>query len=208
MFYTNNSNMNGTIGSTSITTRHSAGSNNSGSNSLLSPSSSTNNISGTTKSHPSPSTSRSPSQSKLAIVPPETSIVVKVSSPSNDAIMYKSILIGNSDHTIQVINQALEKLDLQPNDPKKYNLVQILPHKELKFPINANIFYALDTSSSAPGDIRLEVRAVSSNLTGAAPAKGGDPSLNNNNSYNLPNNNKLSPATSKYMNGTTNSKSF
>jgi hypothetical protein len=79
--------------------------------------------------------------------------------------MYKSILIGNSDHTLQVISQALEKLDLTPNDPKKYNLVQILPHKELKFPINANIFYALDTSSSTPGDIRLEVRGISGGLS-------------------------------------------
>ncbi len=73
--------------------------------------------------------------------------------------MYKSILVGNSDHVPQVIAQALEKLGLEEEDPKRYSLVQVLPHKELKFPPNANVFYALDTSGP-PGDVRLEVRPM------------------------------------------------
>lgn len=69
------------------------------------------------------------------------------------------MMIGNSDHTPKVIALALEKLGLEDEEPKNFNLVQVLPHKELKFPPNANIFYAVDTSvRSTGGDIRLEVR--------------------------------------------------
>ncbi|CAL8083303.1 unnamed protein product [Orchesella dallaii] len=84
-------------------------------------------------------------------------IVVKVSSPSKGDVMYKSIMVGNSDHTPKVIASALEKLGMEEEDPKNFKLVQVLPHKELKFPPNANVFYALDTSVH-PTDIRLEVR--------------------------------------------------
>jgi hypothetical protein len=84
--------------------------------------------------------------------------VVKVSTPIKDDVMYKSIMIGNSDHTPKVVALALEKLGFEDEDPKNFNLVQVLPQKELRFPPNANVFYALDTSSSRPGDIRLEIR--------------------------------------------------
>lgn len=70
-----------------------------------------------------------------------SSLVVKVSTPVKGDVMYKSIMIGNSDHTPKVIALALEKLGLEEEDPKNFNLVQILPMKELKFPPNANIFY-------------------------------------------------------------------
>jgi len=82
---------------------------------------------------------------------------VKVSSPSKGDVLYKSIMVGNSDHTPKVIASALEKLGMEEEDPKNFNLVQILPHKELKFPANANVYYALDTSVH-PTDVRLEVR--------------------------------------------------
>ena len=138
--------------------------------------------------------------------------MVKVSSPSKDAIMYKSILIGNSDHTLQVISQALDKLDLTPADPKKYNLVQILPHKELKFPINANIFYALDTSSSTPGDIRLEVRAICGNMGAPKPPEpilSLSGSNNNNDAQKLSLNSSHTSSGSGLTNGNaTNSKSY
>jgi len=88
-------------------------------------------------------------------------IVVKVSSPVKGDVMYKSIMVGNSDHTPKVLALALEKLGFEDEDPKNFNLVQVLPHKELKFPANANVFYALDTSAR-PADIRLEVRPTTS----------------------------------------------
>ena len=100
--------------------------------------------------------------------------------------MYKSILVSNSDHTPHVIAQALEKLGLQDEEPKKFTLVQILPNKELKFPSNANVFYALDTSGP-PGDVRLEVRPVVGgfkNSTSMVNIHLG-PSMNNNNNNNL-----------------------
>ncbi|XP_021949203.1 ral guanine nucleotide dissociation stimulator isoform X2 [Folsomia candida] len=106
-----------------------------------------------------------------------SSLVVKVSTPVKGDVMYKSIMIGNSDHTPKVIALALEKLGLEEEDPKNFNLVQILPMKELKFPPNANIFYAVDTSArSTGGDIRLEVRPNKFTLN-----------HNNNNNNNLTN---------------------
>ncbi|CAG7837545.1 unnamed protein product [Allacma fusca] len=90
---------------------------------------------------------------------PESTVVVKVSSPSKGDVLYKSMMVGNSDHTPRVLAQALEKLGLEDEDPRNYQLVQILPHKELKFPSNANVFYALDTSVPL-GEIRLECRPI------------------------------------------------
>lgn len=110
--------------------------------------------------------------------PENASLVVKVSTPVKGDVMYKSIMVGNSDHTPKVIALALEKLGLEEEDPKNFNLVQVLPHKELKFPPNANIFYAVDTSvRNTGGDIRLEVR----------PSKFRLSSLNNNNNSSLRN---------------------
>lgn len=100
--------------------------------------------------------------SGLLSVNPEA-IVVKVSSPSKGDVMYKSIMIGNSDHTPKVIASALEKLGMEQEEPKNFILVQILPHKELKFPPNANVFYALDTSIH-PTDLRLEIRPTAASI--------------------------------------------
>jgi len=73
--------------------------------------------------------------------------------------MYKSIMVNNADRTLKVIALALEKLGLEEEDPKNFNLFQILPHKELKFPMNANVYYAIDTTTT-PGDVRLEARRL------------------------------------------------
>jgi len=98
--------------------------------------------------------------------------------------MYKSMIVSNSDHTPQVIAQALEKLGLEGEEPKRFSLVQVLATKELKFPPNANVFYALDTSG-IPGSVRLEVRPTTmgpGNLRPSPhPLSLSTTSLNNNN---------------------------
>lgn len=117
-----------------------------------------------------------------SLATPESIIVVKVSSPVKGDVMYKSIMVGNSDHTPKVLALALEKLGFEDEDPKNFSLVQVLPHKELKFPANANVFYALDTSvRSGGGDIRLEVRPITSLIK-----------MNHSNNNNNNNNNSIS----------------
>jgi len=121
----------------------------------------------------------------MGLIPPnpDSSIVVKVSSPAKGDVMYKSVIIGNSDHTPKVVALALEKLGLEEEDPANFNLVQVLPHKELTFPSNANIFYAVDTSAAATsGDIRLEVRPNRRLFNAHHQATNNNNNNNNNNS--------------------------
>lgn len=59
-------------------------------------------------------------------------------------VLYKSIMLSNNERTPQVIRNAMMKLGLEGN-PDTYTLAQILPHKEMVLPPNANVYYAVNT---------------------------------------------------------------
>lgn len=59
-------------------------------------------------------------------------------------ILYKSIMLCNSERTPQVIRNAMMKLGLE-GDPDRFTLAQVLPDKELLLPQNANVYYAVNT---------------------------------------------------------------
>ncbi|XP_073986528.1 ral guanine nucleotide dissociation stimulator-like [Rhodnius prolixus] len=59
-------------------------------------------------------------------------------------VLYKSIMLSNNERTPQVIRNAMMKLGLEGN-PDSYTLAQILPHKEMVLPPNANVYYAVNT---------------------------------------------------------------
>ncbi|XP_037905621.1 ral guanine nucleotide dissociation stimulator-like 1 isoform X1 [Hermetia illucens] len=60
-------------------------------------------------------------------------------------VLYKSIMLGNNERTPQVIRNAMMKLGLEA-DPDKYTLAQVLPDKELVMPLDANVYYAVNTA--------------------------------------------------------------
>ncbi|CAB3361819.1 Hypothetical predicted protein [Cloeon dipterum] len=60
-------------------------------------------------------------------------------------VMYKSIMLSNNDRTHQVVRQAMLKLGLEGR-PEDYTFAQVLAHKELLLPNDANVFYAVNTA--------------------------------------------------------------
>ncbi|XP_026469790.1 ral guanine nucleotide dissociation stimulator-like 1 [Ctenocephalides felis] len=60
-------------------------------------------------------------------------------------VLYKSIMLSNSERTPQVIRNAMLKLNLE-GDPSKYTLAQVLPDREMVLPQNANVYYAVNTA--------------------------------------------------------------
>ncbi|GAB6031488.1 hypothetical protein CHUAL_009256 [Chamberlinius hualienensis] len=67
------------------------------------------------------------------------------SSEQDGVILYKSIMLSNSEHTPIVIRNAMLKHSLE-GDPDDYCLVQQLPNGEIVFPSNANVYYAINTA--------------------------------------------------------------
>ncbi|KAF6034667.1 RALGDS [Bugula neritina] len=79
--------------------------------------------------------------------------VIKVTllTPGSDDVNYKSMILTNKDRSMAVIKRVLEKFHEDPgvnHDPSTFCLVQLTgKHRELQFPSDANVFYAMDTTS-------------------------------------------------------------
>lgn len=68
---------------------------------------------------------------------------------SSNGNMYKSILLTSQDKTVQVIQRALEKHNLETMSSHDFTLSQVLSGgKELLIPDKANVFYAMSTSAN------------------------------------------------------------
>jgi len=66
------------------------------------------------------------------------------SAATEGAIMYKSIMLSNREHTREVICSAMLKHGIE-GSPEDFTLSQVLPDKELQIPPNANVYYAINT---------------------------------------------------------------
>uniref|UniRef100_A0A8D8LI68 Ral guanine nucleotide dissociation stimulator-like 1 n=1 Tax=Cacopsylla melanoneura TaxID=428564 RepID=A0A8D8LI68_9HEMI len=64
------------------------------------------------------------------------------SHETEGVVMYKSIMLSNSERTPQVIQNAMNKLDIE-GSADEWTLSQILPDKEMVLPYNANVYYAM-----------------------------------------------------------------
>uniref|UniRef100_T1JJE6 Ral guanine nucleotide dissociation stimulator-like 1 n=1 Tax=Strigamia maritima TaxID=126957 RepID=T1JJE6_STRMM len=73
----------------------------------------------------------------------------------NGIIMYKSIMLSNSDRTPAVIRNAMMKHCLEGN-PDSYVLAQLLPDGEMVLPSYANVYYAINTAHDLNFVLRLK----------------------------------------------------
>ncbi|XP_064407889.1 ral guanine nucleotide dissociation stimulator isoform X2 [Latimeria chalumnae] len=77
--------------------------------------------------------------------------IIRVRMDIENGTMYKSILVTSQDKTPAVIGKALEKHNQAVQAASNYDLVQILSEgkdPELTIPSTANVFYAMNSSSS------------------------------------------------------------
>ncbi|XP_074544259.1 ral guanine nucleotide dissociation stimulator-like 1 isoform X2 [Halichoeres trimaculatus] len=80
--------------------------------------------------------------------------------------VYKSILLTSQDHTPQVIQRALEKHNMEDISCRDFSLHQMLNNgKELRIPDNANVYYAMCTSSNFDFVLRPRWRRHLASLT-------------------------------------------
>ncbi|XP_038673453.1 ral guanine nucleotide dissociation stimulator-like isoform X1 [Scyliorhinus canicula] len=89
-------------------------------------------------------------------VPPSTPIgspqsdcrIIRVRLDVANGNLYKSILVYSQDKTPTIIGKALEKHNQDANAIPSYELVQLISEdKEFIIPHNANVFYAMNSSS-------------------------------------------------------------
>ncbi|XP_052037931.1 ral guanine nucleotide dissociation stimulator isoform X3 [Apodemus sylvaticus] len=75
--------------------------------------------------------------------------IIRVSLDVDNGNMYKSILVTSQDKAPTVIRKAMDKHNLDEDEPDDYELVQIISegHK-LKIPENANVFYAMNSTAN------------------------------------------------------------
>ncbi|XP_052579817.1 ral guanine nucleotide dissociation stimulator isoform X4 [Peromyscus californicus insignis] len=75
--------------------------------------------------------------------------IIRVSLDVDNGNMYKSILVTSQDKAPTVIRKAMDKHNLDEDEPEDYELVQIISedHK-LKIPENANVFYAMNSTAN------------------------------------------------------------
>ncbi|KAM4847573.1 ral guanine nucleotide dissociation stimulator isoform X1 [Urocitellus parryii] len=86
--------------------------------------------------------------------------IVRVSLDVDNGNMYKSILVTSQDKAPTVIRKALDKHNLDEEEPDDYELLQIISgDRKLKIPENANVFYAMN--STANYDFVLKKRTFS-----------------------------------------------
>ncbi|XP_061130059.1 ral guanine nucleotide dissociation stimulator-like 1 isoform X2 [Syngnathus typhle] len=102
---------------------------------------------------PDSSSSSVPPQSVLPVYNKQLadSCIIRVSMECvNNGNVYKSILLTSQDHTPQVIQRALDKHNLEDTfSCQDFILCQMLNNgNELHIPDNANVYYALCTSSN------------------------------------------------------------
>ncbi|XP_072886210.1 ral guanine nucleotide dissociation stimulator-like isoform X2 [Hemitrygon akajei] len=75
--------------------------------------------------------------------------IIRVRLDISTGNVYKSILVSSQDKTPAVVGKALEKHNQDPRSAGTYELVQILSEdKEFTIPHNANVFYAMTSTSS------------------------------------------------------------
>ncbi|XP_043940552.1 ral guanine nucleotide dissociation stimulator-like 3 [Protopterus annectens] len=89
------------------------------------------------------------------------SCIIRVSVENNNGNLYKSILMTSQDKTPTVIQRALEKHNLEYNSPEEFQLIQIHEGKDLIFPDDANVFYAMNTSVNFDFVLRRKQRSHS-----------------------------------------------
>ncbi|XP_062063272.1 ral guanine nucleotide dissociation stimulator [Lepus europaeus] len=86
--------------------------------------------------------------------------VIRVSLDVDNGNMYKSILVTSQDKAPTVIRKAMDKHNLDEDEPEDYELVQVISDdRKLKIPENANVFYAMN--STANYDFILKKRTFS-----------------------------------------------
>ncbi|XP_034351003.1 ral guanine nucleotide dissociation stimulator isoform X7 [Arvicanthis niloticus] len=75
--------------------------------------------------------------------------IIRVSLDVDNGNMYKSILVTSQDKAPTVIRKAMDKHNLDEDEPEAYELVQMISedHK-LKIPENANVFYAMNSTAN------------------------------------------------------------
>ncbi|XP_016086990.1 ral guanine nucleotide dissociation stimulator-like 1 [Sinocyclocheilus grahami] len=80
----------------------------------------------------------------------DDSCIIRVSVEfCNNGNMYKSILLTSQDKTVQVIQRALQKHNLEDVSEQNFTLVQVLAQgRELHIPEKANVYYAMSTSAN------------------------------------------------------------
>uniref|UniRef100_A0A8C5UXC6 Ral guanine nucleotide dissociation stimulator n=1 Tax=Microcebus murinus TaxID=30608 RepID=A0A8C5UXC6_MICMU len=75
--------------------------------------------------------------------------IIRVSLDVDNGNMYKSILVTSQDKAPAVIRKAMDKHNLDEDEPEDYELVQIISDdRKLKIPENANVFYAMNSAAN------------------------------------------------------------
>ncbi|XP_064147320.1 ral guanine nucleotide dissociation stimulator isoform X5 [Loxodonta africana] len=75
--------------------------------------------------------------------------IIRVSLDVDNGNMYKSILVTSQDKAPTVIRKAMDKHNLDDDEPDDYELVQIISEdRKLKIPDNANVFYAMNSTAN------------------------------------------------------------
>ncbi|XP_043939472.1 ral guanine nucleotide dissociation stimulator-like 2 isoform X2 [Protopterus annectens] len=75
--------------------------------------------------------------------------IIRVRMEIENGNMYKSILVSSQDKTPAVIQKALEKHNQEKQSSSSYELVQVISdEKELNIPSSANVFYAMNSTST------------------------------------------------------------
>ncbi|XP_066896475.1 ral guanine nucleotide dissociation stimulator isoform X8 [Kogia breviceps] len=75
--------------------------------------------------------------------------IIRVSLDVDNGNMYKSILVTSQDKAPAVIRKAMDKHNLDQDEPQDYELVQVLSgDRKLKIPDNANVFYAMNSTAN------------------------------------------------------------
>uniref|UniRef100_A0A8C6RK22 Ral guanine nucleotide dissociation stimulator n=1 Tax=Nannospalax galili TaxID=1026970 RepID=A0A8C6RK22_NANGA len=75
--------------------------------------------------------------------------IIRVSLDVDNGNMYKSILVTSQDKAPTVIRKALDKHNLDEDEPEGYELVQVISEdRKLKIPENANVFYAMNSTAN------------------------------------------------------------
>ncbi|XP_011933351.1 PREDICTED: ral guanine nucleotide dissociation stimulator isoform X6 [Cercocebus atys] len=75
--------------------------------------------------------------------------IIRVSLDVDNGNMYKSILVTSQDKAPAVIRKAMDKHNLEEDEPEDYELLQILSDdRKLKIPENANVFYAMNSTAN------------------------------------------------------------
>ncbi|XP_055002546.1 ral guanine nucleotide dissociation stimulator isoform X2 [Sorex araneus] len=105
--------------------------------------------------------------------------IIRVSLDVDNGNMYKSLLVTSQDKAPAVIRKAMDKHNLDEEEPDDYELVQVISEdRKLKIPDNANVFYAMNSTANYDFVLRrrpgkgAKVRAGASSTLPRAKQKG------------------------------------